>query len=116
MKTHIARFGAVAGAAVLALGALVAAPKPASADDASTAAIVGAAAVILGGIIYNANNQPYYVNQGQPIYVSQPAPGNWGGHRGGYAPRSVAHGGGNWHGGGNGRGNGGNDRRSGGQR
>lgn len=68
MKTIITR-----SALVLALSCAVfmtAAPRPASADEASTAAIIAGAAAIVGAILYDNSGQPYYVQDGRHHYIS----------------------------------------------
>jgi hypothetical protein len=47
-----------------------AAPRPASADSASTAAIALGAAAIVGGLLYDSHNRPYYDRGGRRVYVS----------------------------------------------
>lgn len=47
-----------------------AAPQPAAADTATTAAIVAGAAAIVGALVYDANNRPYYVRNGHRYYVT----------------------------------------------
>lgn len=56
----------------LAVAATFVAPQPAPADTASTAAIVAAAAAIVGALFVDANQQPYYVKDNRRYYVSQP--------------------------------------------
>ncbi len=46
-------------------------PRPAQADTASTAAIIAGAAAIVGALLIDSNNQPYYVNDNERYYVSQ---------------------------------------------
>jgi hypothetical protein len=58
-------------AVALATVAIVPAARPAQADTASTVAIIAAASVIVGAILVDSNNQPYYVNNGRHVYVSQ---------------------------------------------
>jgi hypothetical protein len=64
----------IAGKIVLASGVLAAAafamPRPASADTASTLAIVAAAAAIVGAIAYDNSGRPYYVRDGRRWYVA----------------------------------------------
>ena len=48
-----------------------AAPQPAAADTATTAAIVAGAAAIVGALVYDANNRPYYVRNGHRYYVTR---------------------------------------------
>jgi hypothetical protein len=58
-------------AAAIAAGLALPMARPAQADTASTIAIAGAAAVIVGAILLDSNNQPYYVNNGRHVYVSR---------------------------------------------
>jgi hypothetical protein len=61
----------------LAVGtALVAAitislPRPAQADTTSTALFAVGAAAIVGALLYDGNNRPYYVNNNRRYYVTQ---------------------------------------------
>jgi hypothetical protein len=73
-------------------------PRPAAADTASTAAIAGAAAAIVGGLLYDSHNRPYYDRGGRRVYVSEPVARDWRSHHGGYGGHGYGHGGG--HGGG----------------
>ena len=43
----------------------------AKADTASTAAIIAGAAAIVGALLYDANNRPYYVRNNHRHYVTQ---------------------------------------------
>jgi hypothetical protein len=61
-------------------GGLGATAYPAKADTASTAAIVAGAAAIVGALLVDANNRPYYVNNGHRYYVSQAEANYWRGH------------------------------------
>jgi hypothetical protein len=55
----------------LAIAASLAATElPAHADTASTAAIVAGAAGIVGALLYDANNRPYYIRSGHRYYVT----------------------------------------------
>lgn len=58
-------------AATLATVAIIPIARPAQADTASTAAIVLAAGAIVGALLTDSNNQPYYVNNGRHVYVSR---------------------------------------------
>lgn len=77
-------------AATLATVAVLPVPRPAQADTASTLLIAGAAAMIVGALLVDSNNQPYYVSNGRHVYVSQStaqyyhAHGNNGNHYGEY--------------------------------
>jgi hypothetical protein len=90
MKLAFVRSFLVAGglAAAFATGA----PQPASADTASTAAIIGAAAIV-GGLILDSNrHQYYYVRNGHRQYVDNNTAAYYRGHGGRY---QDSHG---WHG------------------
>jgi hypothetical protein len=56
---------------LLVLGSVAGSPAPAKADTASTAAIVAGAAGIVGALLYDANNHPYYVRNNHRYYVTQ---------------------------------------------
>jgi len=56
---------------LLTLGALGGTPTVAKADTASTAAIVAGAAAIVGALLYDGNNHPYYVHNNRRYYVTQ---------------------------------------------
>jgi hypothetical protein len=56
---------------LLVAGSLGATQMPAKADTASTAAIVGGAAAIVGALLYDSSNHPYYVRDNHRYYVTQ---------------------------------------------
>jgi hypothetical protein len=58
-------------AAAIATVAVVPFASPALADTGSTAAIAAGAAAIVGTLLMDSNNRPYYVNNGRHVYVSQ---------------------------------------------
>jgi hypothetical protein len=58
-------------AATLATVAMIPVPRPAQADTGSTLLVAGAAAMIVGALLVDSHNQPYYVSGGRHIYVSQ---------------------------------------------
>ncbi len=62
---------ATALGAVFAFGSLDASQDVAKADTASTAAIVAGAAAIVGALLYDSNNHPYYVRDNRRYYVTQ---------------------------------------------
>lgn len=68
VKSSLLRVAGVATAALIATS--FAAPRPAAADSGSTAAIAAGAAVILGGLLYDSHNRPYYNHGGHRQYVS----------------------------------------------
>jgi hypothetical protein len=57
----ISRLGPSALGLLLATGVLGQSQTPAKADTGSTAAIVAGAAAIVGALLYDGNNRPYYV-------------------------------------------------------
>ena len=57
---------------LLVLGTLGGAPTAAMADTASTVAIAAGAAAIVGALLYDSNNRPYYVRNNHRYYVTQP--------------------------------------------
>jgi hypothetical protein len=70
MKALLLKRAAAIGSLIVA-GTLVA-PQPAPADTASTAAIIAGAMGIVGALLIDANNRPYYVKNNRRYYVSQP--------------------------------------------
>jgi hypothetical protein len=58
-------------AAVLATATLLPIARPAQADTTSTIILAAAAGAIIGSLFTDTNNQPYYVNNGRHVYVSQ---------------------------------------------
>jgi hypothetical protein len=76
------------GAAVV-LSSLGATGAVASADTASTTAIVAGAAAIVGALLYDANNRPYYVNSGHRYYVTQQEAQYYRGHHHGVERRAY---------------------------
>jgi hypothetical protein len=56
---------------LLVLGTLGGTQPAAKADTASTAAIVAGAAAIVGALLYDSNNHPYYVRNNHRYYVTQ---------------------------------------------
>jgi hypothetical protein len=84
----------IAGVAALALVATtLTLPHPATADEASTAAIVAGASAIVGGLLYDANNRPYYERGGHRVYVNRDVEQEYRGHGGRYRDNH-----GQWHG------------------
>jgi thiamine biosynthesis lipoprotein ApbE len=49
----------------------VALPRPVQADTTSTALFAVGAAAIVGALLYDSNNRPYYVNNNRRYYVTQ---------------------------------------------
>ncbi|MFZ1124761.1 MAG: hypothetical protein WAN59_06460 [Candidatus Baltobacteraceae bacterium] len=56
---------------LLVLGTLGGTQTTVKADTASTAAIVAGAAAIVGALLYDSNNRPYYVSNNHRYYVTQ---------------------------------------------
>ena len=57
---------------LLVLGTLGGTTTAVKADTASTAAIAAGAAAIVGALLYDSNNRPYYVRNNHRYYVTQP--------------------------------------------
>jgi len=70
---------ATAIASLIVAGTLVA-PQPAPADTESTAAIIAGAVGIVGALLIDANNRPYYVKNNRRYYVTQPEAKYYRGH------------------------------------
>jgi hypothetical protein len=68
VKPTISKIVLAAGVLAVTIFAL---PRPASADTQSTAAIVAAAALIVGAIAYDSSGRPYYDRDGRRWYVSR---------------------------------------------
>jgi hypothetical protein len=70
---------------VLATGVLAASilalPRPAAANEASTAAIVAAAALVVGAIAYDSGGRPYYLHEGRRFYVAPSVANYYRSHR-----------------------------------
>lgn len=62
--------GLVLGAALVGT-TFVAIPRPAQADTTSTVLIAAGAAAIVGALLLDANNRPYYVKNNHRYYVTQ---------------------------------------------
>jgi hypothetical protein len=61
----ISKIGIAAGTFALAASMSLAAPKPANADDGSTAAIAAAAGLIAGALLFDSSSDRYYYNHGR---------------------------------------------------
>ena len=57
-------------AAAIATVAVIPMARPAQADTTSTVLLAAAAGAIIGSLFTDGNNQPYYVNNGRHVYVS----------------------------------------------
>lgn len=74
---------AVAATAIIA-GASFAIPRTAQADQTSTALYAVGAAAIVGALLYDGNNRPYYLNNNRRYYVSQGQANYYRSHHHGY--------------------------------
>jgi len=92
MKLGIVRISLAAAA----IGTLTttALPQPAVADTTSTALIAGAAALIVGTLIYDSNRHQYYYPRGnQRVYVNNNTAAYYRNHNGRYrGPEGRMHG------------------------
>ncbi len=73
----------------MVLSSLGATQTVAKADTASTAAIIAGAAAIVGALLYDANNRPYYVRGGHRYYVTQREAQYYRGHHHGVERRAY---------------------------
>lgn len=73
VERYLKRF--VVGTALIA-ATTVSFPRPAQADATSTA-IAAAAGAIVGALLLDGNNQPYYVNNNRKYYVTQQEANYW---------------------------------------
>jgi hypothetical protein len=71
--------GVVLGTAILA-AATIAVPRAAQADTTSTALIAAGAAAIVGALLTDGNNHPYYVKDNHRYYVTQNEANYYGAH------------------------------------
>jgi hypothetical protein len=67
----LSRIALPALSGLLLLGSLGGVPAPAKADSTSTALIAVGAAAIVGALLYDGNNHPYYVRDNRRYYVTQ---------------------------------------------
>jgi len=74
---------AVAATAIIA-GASFAIPRTAQADQTSTALYAVGAAAIVGALLYDGNNRPYYLNNNRRYYVSDGQANYYRSHHHGY--------------------------------
>jgi hypothetical protein len=91
ITTSLLRVAAVASLSLVATTFSL--PRPAAADQASTMAIAAGAAAIVGGLLYDGNNRPYYDHGGRRVYVNDRVAQEYRGHGGRYRDQ-----GGRWHG------------------
>jgi hypothetical protein len=68
---------------LLVLGSIGGTSTPAKADTTSTALIAAGAAAIVGALIYDGNNHPYYVRNNHRYYVTQQEATYYKGHHAG---------------------------------
>jgi hypothetical protein len=74
---------------LLVLGSIGGTPTAAKADTASTIAIAAGAAAIVGALVYDGNNHPYYVRNNHRYYVTQQEATYYRGHHQGYTRQSY---------------------------
>jgi hypothetical protein len=74
---------------LLVLGSVGGTPTAAKADTASTAAIAVGAAAIVGALLYDGSNHPYYVRNNHRYYVTQQEATYYRGHHGGGQMRQA---------------------------
>ena len=74
---------------LLVLGSITGTPAPAKADTTSTALIAAGAAAIVGALIYDSNNHPYYVRNNRRYYVTDQEAQYYRGHHQGYVRQSY---------------------------
>ncbi len=67
---HLRLASTVLGSLALA-GTLAGTATPAKADTASTIAIAAGAAAIVGALLYDGSNHPYYIRNNHRYYVTQ---------------------------------------------
>lgn len=81
-------------AATISTLSTTALPQPAVADTTSTALLAGAAALIIGSLIYDSNkHQYYYVRNGRHVYVDNNTASYYRNHGGRYrGPEGNYHG------------------------
>ncbi|MFY9781892.1 MAG: hypothetical protein WAJ85_15455 [Candidatus Baltobacteraceae bacterium] len=78
---HRSLKGIAVGIALVA-GLTATVPQPARADTTSTVLIAAGAAAIVGALLIDANNRPYYVNDNRRYYVTQSEATYYRSHRG----------------------------------
>lgn len=74
---------------LLALGSIAGTSLPAKANTASTVAIAAGAAAIVGALLYDGNNHPYYVRNNHRYYVTQQEAQYYRGHHRGYTRKAY---------------------------
>ena len=74
---------------LLVLGSIGGTPTAAKADTTSTIAIAAGAAAIVGALLYDGNNHPYYVRNNQRYYVTQNEAQYYRGHHHGYTRQAF---------------------------
>ena len=74
---------------LLVLGSIGGTPTAAKADTASTIAIAAGAAAIVGALLTDGNNHPYYVRNNQRYYVTQQEAQYYRGHHQGYTRQAY---------------------------
>ena len=76
-------------AGMLSIALTMGAPSIVRADTGSTAAIIAGAAAIVGALIYDSRNHPYYVEHGHRFYVTPEQAAYYRGHHRGYVRRAY---------------------------
>jgi hypothetical protein len=74
---------------LLVLGSIGGTPTAAKANTASTIAIAAGAAAIVGALLYDGNNHPYYVRNNHRYYVTQQEATYYRGHHQGYTRQAY---------------------------
>jgi hypothetical protein len=74
---------------LLVLGSVGGTQAPAKADTASTVAIAAGAAAIVGALLYDSNNHPYYVRDNHRYYVTQNEANYYREHHHGYVRQAY---------------------------
>ena len=74
---------------LLLLGSVGGTQAPAKADTTSTALIAAGAAAIVGALLYDSNNHPYYVRDNHRYYVSQSEANYYREHHRGYVRQAY---------------------------
>ena len=85
---HLRLASTVLGSLALA-GTLAGTATPAKADTASTIAIAAGAAAIVGALLYDGSNHPYYVRNNHRYYVTQGEATYYRGHHPGTERRAY---------------------------
>ena len=71
------------------IGTVSGMPTAAKADTASTAAIAAGAAAIVGALLYDSSNRPYYIRNNHRYYVTQSEAQQYRSHHNGQMRRAY---------------------------